>query len=53
VVFAALPETMTEFAYRADSALYEHGLLNWFRGEGDRGSSQVPGLLRDQRRHVP
>lgn len=31
--FAALPESVTEFAYRADSASYNHALLNWMRGE--------------------
>lgn len=31
--FAALPETVTEFAYRADSASYQHNLLNWLREE--------------------
>ena len=31
--FAALPETVSEFAYRADSASYGHDLLNWLRGE--------------------
>jgi len=31
--FAALPETVIEFAYRADSASYQHDLLNWLRGE--------------------
>jgi hypothetical protein len=31
--FAALPERVTEFAYRADSASYQHDLLNWLRGE--------------------
>lgn len=31
--FAALPDSVTEFAYRADSASYCHKLLNWLRGE--------------------
>ena len=31
--FAVAPETVTQFAYRADSASYQHELLNWLRGE--------------------
>ena len=29
--FAALPEEVLEFAFRGDSACYEHDLLNWLR----------------------
>jgi hypothetical protein len=31
--FRALPATVTEFNYRADSASYNHALLNWLRDE--------------------
>ena len=29
--FAALPETVTEYFFRGDSACHEHGLVNWLR----------------------
>ena len=39
--FAALPETVTEYYFRGDSACHESGLLNWLRDEnrpnGPRG----------------
>ena len=31
--FAALPETVTEYYFRGDSACHESGLLNWLRNE--------------------
>lgn len=31
--FAALPETVSEYYYRGDSACHESGLLNWLRNE--------------------
>lgn len=31
--FAALPETVTTFYYRGDSACHEHHLVNWLRDE--------------------
>ena len=39
--FAALPETVTHYAYRGDSACHENNLLNWLRNphreEGPQG----------------
>lgn len=39
--FAALPETVTTYYYRGDSACHESGLIHWLRdenrGEGPRG----------------
>jgi hypothetical protein len=39
--FAALPQTVTQWGFRGDSACYEHELLNWLsneaRPEGPRG----------------
>jgi hypothetical protein len=39
--FAALPQPVEEYAFRGDSACYEHDLLNWLRNpereEGPRG----------------
>jgi hypothetical protein len=29
--FAALPDTVTEYFFRGDSACHEHGLVNWLR----------------------
>ena len=29
--FAALPDTVTEYSFRGDSACHEHGLVNWLR----------------------
>ncbi|MCA9417656.1 MAG: IS1380 family transposase [Candidatus Omnitrophica bacterium] len=40
--FEALPETVTEFAYRADSASYQHDLLNWLRGENKWDRPRCP-----------
>jgi len=40
--FAALPGTVTEFAYRADSASYQHALLNWLRGEDKWNGPRCP-----------
>jgi len=31
--FAALPETVTTYYYRGDSACHESGLINWLRDE--------------------
>ena len=31
--FAALPETVTRYSYRGDSACHESGLINWLRDE--------------------
>ena len=31
--FAALPETVTTYSYRGDSACHESGLINWLRNE--------------------
>ncbi len=35
--FAALPKTVEQFYYRADSASHESGLVNWLRDEGRAG----------------
>lgn len=35
--FAALPETVEEYAFRGDSACYEHDLLNWLRNPEREG----------------
>lgn len=40
--FAVLPESVTEFAYRADSASYQHELLNWLRGENKWDHPRCP-----------
>ena len=44
--FAALPETVTSFYYRGDSASHEKELLTWLRDEnradGPRGRSVSP-----------
>ena len=40
--YAALPETVTEYYYRGDSASHESHLIHWLRNEdreGDRGDS--------------
>lgn len=40
--FAVLPESVTEFAYRADSASYQHEVLNWLRGENKWDHPRCP-----------
>lgn len=35
--FAALPEGVTEYAFRGDSACHESGLINWLRDENREG----------------
>lgn len=35
--FAALPPSVTELAFRGDSACYNHDLLNWLRDPGREG----------------
>lgn len=56
--FAALPETVTEFYYRGDSACHENELLDWLRDgqreEGPAGpigfaiSARMSGALREE-----
>jgi hypothetical protein len=38
--FAALPETVTEYYFRGDSACHESGLLNWLRDAEREGGPQ-------------
>jgi hypothetical protein len=38
--FAALPETVTEYYYRGDSACHESGLIGWLRDENRAGGPQ-------------
>lgn len=40
--FSVIPERVTEFAYRADSASYQHELLNWLRGENKWDRPRCP-----------
>lgn len=41
--FAALPETVTTYYYRGDSACHESGLINWLRDE--RREEGPPGFI--------
>jgi hypothetical protein len=38
--FGALPQTVEEYAFRGDSACYEHDLLNWLRNPKREGGPQ-------------
>ena len=61
--FAALPETVTSFYYRGDSACHEHNLMEWLRDEkrveGPRGfigfaiSARLSDTLRQAISRVP
>ena len=61
--FAALPETVTEFYYRGDSACHENDLLDWLRDEQREGgpvgrigfaiSARMSGALREAVVAVP
>ena len=41
--FAALPETVTTYYYRGDSACHESGLINWLRNQ--RREEGPPGFI--------